>query len=259
MCNLLAMEDKEDLRKRRARSFGDVASEYERGRPSYSSEAIDWVIGSESLTVLDLGAGTGKLSVALVQAGHSVVAVEPLAQMREILTENLRGVRVLEGTAEEIPLERASVDAVLAGAAFHWFEHAQALHEIKRVLREPGILGLFGNGFDRSRRWVAHLGELLGEPELGRRGHWPFPQQLGEYFGVIERREFAHEQSVDRGRLKDFARSRSGVAIMPELERNRPLKDVDGLWEHESELVGRDSVDLPWITHVCACRGVPRS
>jgi SAM-dependent methyltransferase len=259
MCDLLAMGDNEDLRELRARSFGDVAGEYERGRPSYSSEAIDWVLGSESLTVLDLGAGTGKLTASLVQAGHSVVAVEPLTQMREILAENLPGARVLQGTAEEIPLERASVDAVVAGAAFHWFEHGRALEEIRRVLREPGILGLFGNRFDRSRRWVAHLGELLGEPELGRPGHWPSPQQLEEYFATCERREFTHVQSVDRGRLEDFARSRSSVAIMPGLERNRLLQSIDGLWDEEPELVGRGSAELVWITHVGACRGVRQS
>jgi SAM-dependent methyltransferase len=179
--------------------------------------------------------------------------------MREILADNLPGVRVLPGTAEAIPIERASVDAVVVGAAFHWFEHGLALGEIRRVLREPGVLGLFGNRFDRSRRWVAHLGQLLGEPELGRPGHWPSTQQLGEYFATFQRREFTHEQSVDRRRLEDFARSRSGVAIMPELERNRLLQSIDDLWDEEPELAGRDSAELVWITHVGACRVVRRS
>jgi ubiquinone/menaquinone biosynthesis C-methylase UbiE len=259
VCKLLVVPDSEDVRRQRASSFGAVAAEYERGRPSYSGEAIDWLLGSEPLTVLDLGAGTGKLTAALVQAGHSVTAVEPLAQMREILTKNLPEVRLLEGTAEEIPLGDGSVDGVVAGAAFHWFDHDRALPEIRRVLREPGILGLLGNGFDRSRRWVAQLGQLLGEPELGRRSHWPSAQQLGGYFSVVDQREFAHEQTVDRNRLKDFARSRSSVAILAETQRQRLLAGIDDLWEQEPELVGRGSVELAWITRVGACRGVRRS
>src|SRR5690242_6460089 len=108
-------------RSRRARSFGGVADEYERGRPSYPRQAISWVLGESPLEVLDLGAGTGKLTAALLAAGHRVSAVEPLAQMRSVLAQTAPGARLLDGTAEHLPLADGSVDAVVVGAAFHWF------------------------------------------------------------------------------------------------------------------------------------------
>jgi SAM-dependent methyltransferase len=111
----------------RARSFGLVAEEYERGRPGYPPEALDWLLGSEPLEVLDLGAGTGKLTQALLEAGHRVIALEPLAEMRAILEATAPEARTIEGTAEQVPLPARSVDVVVAGAAFHWFDQAAAL------------------------------------------------------------------------------------------------------------------------------------
>jgi SAM-dependent methyltransferase len=248
------MPDKPENREIRARSFGSVAAQYEHGRPGYSREAILWLLGSQPLEVLDLGAGTGKLSAAIAAAGHSVIALEPLAQMREFLTAKLPGVRVLDASAEEIPLESASVDAVLAGAAFHWFDQTRALPEILRVLRDPGILGLLGNGFDRSVGWVAHLGDLLGPGRLGRRGHWPSPEELGRYFDHVEEREFGHEQLVDLQTLQDLACSRSNIAILPQERREEILHSIAELWEAEPELAGRTSVMLPWRNNLMACR-----
>src|SRR5579875_999780 len=156
----------------RASSFAGVAEEYDRGRPGYPREAIAWLLGGASaandgpLEVLDLGAGTGKLTEALLAAGHRVVAVEPLAQMREILAARAPAARVLGGAAEALPLADASVDAVAVGAAFHWFERDAALAEIARVLRAPGVLGLLGNAFEISEPWVARVRAILGPPAL---------------------------------------------------------------------------------------------
>ena len=166
-------------RELRARSFGSVVAEYQRGRPSYPRAAIEWVLGEQPLTVLDLGAGTGKLSAAVFAGGHAVIAVEPLAEMREVLLETLPQVRTLEGRAESLPLPAANVDAVVAGAAFHWFEQGPALEEIGRVLRAPGILGLLGNSFDTSLPWAAELRGILGRPAIERPGHWPAAETLG--------------------------------------------------------------------------------
>src|SRR5271165_4764136 len=102
-------------RAQRASSFARVADEYERGRPGYPREAIEWLLGADALEVLDLGAGTGKLTGALLDAGHRVIAVEPLAEMRAILTSTLPAARALAGTAERLPLQDASVDAVTVG------------------------------------------------------------------------------------------------------------------------------------------------
>src|SRR6201999_832389 len=107
----------------RARSFGAVADRYQRGRAGYTPETIAWLLGPGPLEVLDLGAGTGKLTAALLAAGHSVTALEPSAGEREGVGEPLGGAAtVVDGRAEEIPLADGSVDAVLAGSAFHWFD-----------------------------------------------------------------------------------------------------------------------------------------
>jgi ubiquinone/menaquinone biosynthesis C-methylase UbiE len=240
----------------RASSFGRVASEYERGRPGYPHEAIDWLLGREPLEVLDLGAGTGKLTRALLEAGHRVIAVEPLEQMRAILTAGYPEARTLAGLAEQLPLENASVDAVVVGAAFHWFDHDVALAEIARVLRPPGVLGLLGNGFDTSPHWVASLREILGPPAIQRPGHWPSAQELGKRFADIEDREFPHEQSIDRASLRDLANSRSNIAVMPDEQREAVLADIDRLWEQEPELAGNTEALLPWFTRVRRCRSL---
>ncbi len=240
-------------RARRASSFGGVADEYERGRPSYPRAAIDWLLGTDQLDVLDLGAGTGKLAGALLDAGHCVIAVEPLSQMRAILTVNHPGARVLDGVAEQLPLADDSVDAVVAGAAFHWFEHDVAQAEIARVLRAPGVLGLLGNGFDTSVPWVARLREILGPPTIQRPGHWPEPEVLRERYAEVEDREFPHEQRVDRASLRDLASSRSSLAILARDEREEVLAEIDRLWEQEPELAGHTDTLLPWLTRVRRC------
>jgi ubiquinone/menaquinone biosynthesis C-methylase UbiE len=245
-----------ERRARRASSFADVADEYERGRPGYPPEAIAWLLGERPLDVLDLGAGTGKLTSALLGAGHRVIAVEPLAQMRAILASSYPDAVALEGTAEALPLQDASVDAVAVGAAFHWFDQPAALAQIRRVLRPPGVLGLLGNGFDTSRAWVARVREILGPPALARPGHWPTGEQLEPYFARVQEREFPHEQRLDRQSLRDLASSRSSLAIMPEPERQTVLDSLDRLWAEEPELRERTDAVMPWLARVRRCEGL---
>ncbi len=240
-------------RAQRASSFARVAREYERGRPSYPPEAIAWLLGTRPLEVLDLGAGTGKLTGALLDAGHSVIAVEPLDEMRAILASRLPAARSLAGSAEQLPLGDASVDAVTVGSAFHWFDEAAALAEIARVLRGPGVLGLLGNAFDVSTPWVARVREILGPPAIQRPGHWPSVEDLSERFADVEDREFPHGQRVGRTSLRDLASSRSSLAMMSEDEREAVLARLDRLWEQEPELIGRKDVMLPWRTRVRRC------
>jgi SAM-dependent methyltransferase len=241
-------------RAERASSFARVAGEYDRGRPGYPPEAIEWLLGAGPLDVLDLGAGTGKLTGALLDAGHRVIAVEPLAEMRAILTSSLPAAHALAGSAERLPLADDSVDAVTVGAAFHWFDQRVALAEIARVLRPPGVLGLLGNGFDTSLTWVARVREILGPPAIEKPGHWPSGEDLGEIFADIEDREFPHHQPIDRASLRDLASSRSSLAIMSDAEREGVLASLDLLWEQEPELVGHDEAQLPWWARVRRCR-----
>ena len=120
-------------------AFADVAGAYERARPGYPEEAVRWLAGPQPLDVVDLGAGTGKLTRALIALGHRVVAVEPLDEMRAELEVALPGARALAGSAEAIPLPDASKDVVTSAQAFHWFDHDAALPEIARVLRPGGV------------------------------------------------------------------------------------------------------------------------
>lgn len=241
---------------RRAEAFGLVADEYERGRPGYAAEAVRWLLGDGPLEVADLGAGTGKLTAALVAAGHSVVAVEPLAEMRAVLSEQIPSARIVAGSAEATTLTDASVDAVVAGSAFHWFDRSRAFPEIARILRPPGVLGLLGNRFDTTPHWVARLREILGGAPLGRAGHWPDLDELGERFTIVDDGEFAHTETVDRARLRDLALSRSSVILLPDDERERILTQIDALWTQEPELRGAASATLGYVTRVRRGRGV---
>jgi SAM-dependent methyltransferase len=130
-------------------AFGNTAREYELGRPEWPDELIDRVVGELELgsdaTVLDLAAGTGKLTRSLVSRFARVIAVEPDDAMRGVLEEVVPGAEALAGRAESIPLESDSVDAVFTAEAFHWFASPQTVGEIARVLRPGGGLAIFWN------------------------------------------------------------------------------------------------------------------
>jgi SAM-dependent methyltransferase len=156
----------------RAQAFGAVAAAYDAGRPTFPADALTWVLGPGRLQVLDLGAGTGKLTEVAAGLGHDVIAVDPSEEMLA-LCGRVRGVETLLGTAEAIPLAHGSVDAVLVGQAFHWFDHARALPEIARVLRPNGALGLLWNHFDTVVPWVRRLHRaIMGEDFLAGSDHF---------------------------------------------------------------------------------------
>ena len=150
----------DDEQARRAAAFGAQAAAYARGRPGYPAAALRYCLGEDARRVLDLGAGTGKLTEGLLELGLSVVAVEPSAEMRALIPS---AADALAGAAEAIPLEDASVDAVLVGQAFHWFERERALAEIARVLRPGGTVGLLWNRIRRGAPWVEEIARLMRE------------------------------------------------------------------------------------------------
>jgi SAM-dependent methyltransferase len=238
-------------REAQARSFAQVAELYARARPGYPAEAIGWLLGPEPLEVLDLGAGTGKLTAALLAAGHRVTALEPLDEMRALLAANLPEATAIGGRAEEIPLADGSFDAVVAGSAFHWFDREPALAEASRVLRPPGVFGLLGNRYDTSVDWQRRLRRLANrDAPIYRADHWPSQPQLRERFAAVEDRAFPHRMEVDAAAIKDYVGSTSRLATMEPAERDAELARIDEFWATDPELQGRDRATLLWRTPV---------
>jgi SAM-dependent methyltransferase len=215
---------------RRRLSFGQVASIYERARPEYPLDAVSWLLEGTHGTVVDLGAGTGKLTRAVCAAGREVVAVEPDAAMRVAFAEALPGIEVLDGTAESIPLPDGSVAAVVAGQAWHWFDVERATSEIARVLAAGRRLAIVWNLRDESVPWVAELGRLLHSGDgasASVRGR--DTETFGPLFEPIERRFFRHEQRLEVDELVGLAASRSHTVTLPADEREELLRDVEQL------------------------------
>jgi SAM-dependent methyltransferase len=202
----------------RATSFGARAAEYERGRPAYPEAALRWSLPPQARAVLDLGAGTGKLTRGLLALGLRVTAVEPLAEMRARIPPEARA---LDGTAEAIPLPDASVDAVFAGQAFHWFDHGRALPEIVRVLRPGGTVALIWNRLDDRVPWVAEIVSIIEEPGDADERNRPYARVPG--LTEPECRAFPHAMEADADLVADRVVSSSRVIVMDEAERAAAL------------------------------------
>jgi SAM-dependent methyltransferase len=214
--------------------------DYERYRPEYSAEAVEWFVGTTGLTpddpMVDLGAGTGKLTRVLAGAGLSVVAVEPSAKMRAKLTEMLAGVEVRDGTAEAIPAADGELAAVTAGQAFHHFRPEQALHEIHRALRPGGHLALFWNLYlpeDRVRRALDEIIDRHIPPESAVQaafGSWREAFAKTTLFEqAAEARSFPTTHALPREKLRPLMATSSDVASLPVAERDLLLAEIGAL------------------------------
>jgi SAM-dependent methyltransferase len=212
------------------RGFETAGERYERGRPDYPPSAIDWLVAELGLperpqaTVLDVGAGTGKLTRPLLERGLRVIAVEPVAGMRATLERTAPGADVRAGQAEELPLAAAEVDAVVSGQAFHWFANATALREFARVLRPPGHLGLVWNRRDLEQPLQAAIGELIAPyrndtPGLASNA-WRAAFTGSAPFAQVAERRFAQAQTLDPDGLVDRVLSISFISALPDEERS---------------------------------------
>ena len=243
-------------------SFGAAATAYAEHRPDYAQAAVHWALErAPGSRVLDLGAGTGKLTATLVSLGAEVIAVEPDPAMLTELRRALPTVRAMSGSAEAVPLPDASVDAVLAGNAMHWFDMNVAGPELARVLEPDGILAGLWNVFDNRVDWVAALERISGPAAIGQRdtfsnwraetaeAHLPNGGGSIARFGSPEQAEFPHGQRRTADSLVATFATKAGMLVMPEQEREATLGRIRAFLASRPE-TARGEFTLPMLTGV---------
>lgn len=245
-----------------ARGFELGAAAYEHGRPGYPAAAIarladELDLGPERV-IVDLAAGTGKLTRSLVGLGADLVAIEPVVGMREQLKRAVPGVDVRDGTAERMPLDDASADAVLVAQAFHWFDVPVAAAEIHRVLVPGGGLGVVRNEWDDSVPWIVAMRDLIARHasriERDRSDDWREPLAATGLFSPYQEATFSNPVRVSVEMLRARVASLSFVALLDDVARERLLDAVAELVA-ERDLVATDGLlDTPYRTHVTWCR-----
>ncbi|MGW7448891.1 class I SAM-dependent methyltransferase [Kitasatospora sp. NPDC054795] len=255
----------QDERRLHGSSFGKAAVAYAEHRPDYARAAVRWALETApGLRVLDLGAGTGKLTATLVALGHDVVAVEPDPAMLAELRGTLPDVRALPGSAEAIPLADGSVDAVVSGNAMHWFDMDLAGPEIARVLAPAGVLAGLWNVFDDGIDWVAGLARVTGPAAIGPRdvpagwrtatARMHLPGSGGDaWFDSPEQAEFPHGQRRTAQSLAATLATKAGVLVMPEQERTA-LLDATHAYLADRPETGSGEFTLPMLTGVLRVR-----
>jgi SAM-dependent methyltransferase len=249
-----------ELYAKRAASFGAVAAEYAAHRPDYPARAVAWALepaaagGTGALDVLDLAAGTGKLSRSLVALGHRVTAVEPDAAMLGELRRQVPGATALAGSAEGIPLPDASVDAVLVGQAIHWFDQSRALPEIARVLRPGGSLATLSNADDDRVEWVAGLGEVspssvsfVGWATSPGRRIEPHPE-----FSAVQDADFPHTLERTAESLIATVATHSHLLVLEPAEREAAKERIRAYLRSRPE-TSAGTFGLPLVTRVQRC------
>ena len=229
-----------------ALAFGAAAAAYDRYRPTYPPAALQWALGAEPLRVVDLGAGTGLLTRVLLRLGHHVIAVDPDARMRAQMSENDDLVEPQAGTAEAIPVPDGSVDAVVAGQAYHWFDPDKAHPEIARVLRAGGVFAPLWNLRDDAVPWVAEISHIAnGLPRRDGSYTAAFDYDFGPLFHRTERRAFRHDVSTTADSLLAMIRTRSWYLTASPAVRTEIETGVAGV---TAKLPA--TFDLPYLTWV---------
>lgn len=232
-------------------TFGAHAGAYERARPAWPEEAARWLVPGAAQFVVELGAGTGKLTRAVAALGVRVLAVEPDPRMLAVLRE--RGLEGVEGSAEAIPVDESEADAVLAGSALHWFDLDAALPEFHRVLRPGGRLGFGWNHRDERNPTIAAMSEVIYESRPSRqtagwrRRDWAAAVVAGGLFHEAEHAVFPHVHELPRDALDDHLRSYSGLASLEEMKRAHVFERVAAILDADPSLRNGNRLRLPFV------------
>jgi len=230
-------------------SFGRRAADYDRFRPAYPGAAVEWALGPVSRRVIDLGAGTGLMSEVLLECGHHVVAVEPDEGMRtQLTTRNGGRVEAVAGSAESIPVEDGTFDAIVVAQAFHWFDLPTALPELARVLRPRGVLVIVWNVRDDDVDWVEQMSRIVGRVDARSGNRDEGVPQIAPWFEPAEQATFSYHQHLDAVSLERLVDTYSYVALSP--ARDEILQQIRDLTSEHPSLAGRASFTLPYVTTV---------
>jgi SAM-dependent methyltransferase len=236
----------------RAQSFGSIAPDYDRLRPSPAPEALDWLVPAGAAVAVDVAAGTGLFTRPLVARVPRVIAVEPDPKMRAVLSARSPGVEVLAGTGEAIPLPDASADALFVSSAWHWLDPERAVPEIARVLRDGGRLGVLWTSRDRDVDWVRDLDRLPQQAppdpavEAARRLRREPQVGAGGLFEHADRRSFPFLRPMAVEDVVEMAGTYSGVITASPEDRAAVLAQVRRAVEEH--FPGLDVADLPMRT-----------
>ncbi|OBH88173.1 class I SAM-dependent methyltransferase [Mycobacterium sp. E2989] len=250
-------------RHERALSFGSIAEDYDGFRPRPPQDAVDWLLPTRCEVAVDLGAGTGLFTRALLGRATEVIAVEPDARMRAVLTKRSPEVRAVEGTGESIPLEDAAVDAVFVSSAWHWMDPERAVPEIGRVLRDNGRFGLIWTSRDREVDWVRELDLLPGEdtpdaesPDRFRRRHENVVLPDPQIFHNVSRETFTFVRAMTIDDVVAMVGTYSRVIIASPDERAARLANARAaLTERFS---GAEAIDVPMKSRCWRADRMPR-
>ncbi|MCI4334126.1 MAG: class I SAM-dependent methyltransferase [Thermoplasmata archaeon] len=248
-----------------AQGFTSAVGAYDRSRPGYSDAVVQRLFGelglSRSSRILELAAGTGKFTRALVAAGVRPIAVEPLRRFSAPLRASFPGVPLVAALAESLPFADHRFDAVMAAQAFHWFDPERALCEIHRVLRADGGLALLWNQRDDAHPLHANMSRLLEEVDPGvprhRTGQWRKALERSRGFSALSDFRIPFELEMDLEGVVDRVASVSFVAALPEERRTALLAQVREAGLEDPELRRRGRVRLPYQTEVYWARTLP--
>jgi SAM-dependent methyltransferase len=253
-----------DIHHSAAEGYSVAAAHYEKGRPHYPPEVEMWLRRDlalrEGKTALDLGSGTGKFLPHLRRTQATIVAVEPVEAMLVQLRDGNPGIEAKRGSAEHIPLAEATVDAVVCAQSFHWFASAEALKEIRRVLKADGILGLVWNIRDESVEWVANLRSIFdayaGDAPRFHTQEWRKVFPAAGFTPLSETRFLHGHTGPPEHVIIDRVLSTSFIAALPPAQRIRIAAQLRQLIANTPDLTGKSKVTMPYVTAAYICQKV---